>query len=504
MIESPARLGTGVACAVLELKAIQYVNPYSISDIPFFVLLPVLIVFSGFFSGSETALFGLSSQQRRLLGRSYGVVGRLTVRILNEPRMLLITLLLGNMVANVLYFVISSALLIKLNAAYHNPILAAVAAVMPLLTIIAFGEVLPKLVANTSPILWVRVTVPPLYALFKVIGPIRWVLNVAIITPLSRLVAPSERPTALTSDELEALLVLSERHGVIDQDEQVLLREVIHLSQVKVRDVMVPRVDLHAVDVNADPYKVFELIERTRLSRYPVYDGSLDQIVGILYARQFLPARSKDANVKISELVRQVRFVPEIQQVDHLLADFRRFGVHSAIVVDEYGGTAGLVTLKDVVAWMVGDLSATSVLPHEQRSQAVEAVDQGVWRVSGRLSTHEWSEVFGRNILLPPRVSTVGGLVTALLHRMPDVGDTARIGNIELTVEAITESSVESVLIGLAKTPNTNGNGNGNWKANGNGKRKANGNGNRKANGNGNGNRNGDNELASEIKGGDA
>ena len=128
-------------------------NPYTIADLPFFVLLPVLMVLSGFFSGTETALFGLSSQQRRLLNQSYGITGRLTTRLLHDPRMLLITLLLGNMVINVLYFVISSALLIKLNAVYSNPFVVAFATVLPLITIIAFGEVLPKLVANTSPML---------------------------------------------------------------------------------------------------------------------------------------------------------------------------------------------------------------------------------------------------------------------------------------------------------------------------------------------------------------
>jgi len=429
--------------------ALAAANPYALTDLPFFLLLPVLLLLSGFFSGSETAMFSLSAQARARLTRGGGVTAHVLDQMLADTQMLLITLMFGNMLINVLYFVISSALLLKLPGETHGLWIAA-GTPLSLILIIIFGEVLPKMIANLSPQRWVRITAVPLFAVHNVIGPLRLLLRSYIIAPLGRLFAPRLQPTGLSTAELDSLVRISQRRGVIDRGEEQLLREVVHLSQLKVRDVMVPRVDIQAFDLNDPPEQLYRLIRERRLTKVPVYRGDLDHVEGVVFARQFLLSRASGGSVDMDKLVRQVRFVPELQRVDQLLSEFRKRHVHLAVVVDEFGGTAGLVTLRDVVERLVGevDFQDEAGPRAEADEQAAEPLGAGRWRVSGRLPVRDWAQTFGQENI-PPRVATIGGLVNTLLGHIPRAGETARLGNLTLRVERMDGSRVGSVILAL-------------------------------------------------------
>ncbi len=407
--------------------------PYQLTDLPLLLMLPALLVASGFFSGSETALFSLSGADRTRLARR-GVIGSLLDSLLHDTQMLLITLMFGNMTTNVTYFVVSSALALKLDPQQHAAWIVPVT-LAPLLLIIIFGEVLPKMVANLAPSTWVRTTVMPLFAIHRVIGPLRVILQAGVIAPLGRLIAPSSKPAALSADELRALVELSEDRGVIDASEEQMLREVVRLSELKVRDIMVPRVDVKAVPFNVTAGRLIEFIQTEEVTKILVHAGDLDHVEGVIYAKQALLARTTNDAFDPSKLVRRVRFVPELQRVDQLLEEFRKSRTHLAVVVDEYGGTAGLVTLKDVVERMVGDLDVEGPDTDDDEPRA-EQLDAGRWRVPGALPVADWVGIFGRADI-PARVATVGGLVAALLGRIPNVGDTAHIGNVTLRVDAM-------------------------------------------------------------------
>ncbi|MBI1375593.1 MAG: DUF21 domain-containing protein [Phycisphaera sp.] len=421
--------------------------PYAATDLPFLIALPILLIASAFFSGSETALFGLSAHQRLKLTTGESAVARALSALLDDQRTLLVTLMLGNMTVNVLYFVVSSALLLKLDPHEVNPAWIAVMTVAPLVMIILAGEVMPKMVANVARVGWVRVTVVPLVVIHRAAKPIGFVVGHGIIQPLGRLLAPSQSAEALSGDELHVLLETSERRGVIGFDEQRMLREVLKLSEMKVRDVVVPRVDIIAIDVHASPVKLRELFQETGLSKVVAYDGDLDHVLGVVYARQFLLASRLRPNVRIANLVRNVRFVPELQRVDQLLEDFRRTATKVVIAVDEYGGTVGLVTVKDVVERLVGDLDMDEA-PGESPESHAEEVRPGVFRVHGRLSVHDWDQTFAAESI-PPRVSTVAGLIMALLGRVPNEGDTVRIANLEMQIERMDGGRIDSVLLHL-------------------------------------------------------
>lgn len=413
------------------------------------LILPVLLIASAFFSGSETALFSLTRYQRARLKRTTGINAAAINTLLSETRGLLITLLLGNMTVNVLYFVVSSAIMIDLShGGKAGPVITTLLSLLTLLALILLGEVSPKLIASRLTMPWANVTAVPLLLVHRLIGPVRLAAAWLVITPLARLLSPARRPADLSADELESLLELSRSQGVIDSKEQQMLGQVLMLNRLKVRDLMVPRVDIEAHDVNGPPGELVELIRRTRLRHVPVYEDSLDRITGIITALDAMLHRPATVQ-QLRELIQPAQFVPEQQRADALLVYLRKTGTTIAIVVDEYGGTAGLVGLEDVVEHMVGDIPGS----YERTGQTVvEQLGAGMWRVGADLSVHEWIDVFGHRPTLRSSAAaptTLGGVVMALLGHVPTVGDSVDIGRLNVTVETMTDHRIDTLTIHL-------------------------------------------------------
>ncbi len=413
--------------------------------------LPPLLACSAFFSGCETALFSLSRHQRLQLSRSGHFGAASVVTLLGETRGLLITLLLGNMTVNVTYFVITTLLLIRFQEhARAGALTMGVLSVLPLVTLVLLGEVLPKMVAaRCAPVLarWVAL---PLLLVHRVIGPLRAVVQALVITPLSRLIAP-HRPAAMSSSEFESLLELSQQKGVIDRDEEHLLQQVLELGHLKVRDLMRPRVDIIAFDLDQPTEGLIDLLRTRRVSRVPVYRGDLDHIQGVVFARQVLLKRPRHSQ-ELAPLVRQVYFVPELQRADRLLIHLRKTGATLAIAVDEFGGTSGLITIKDLVEHVVGRLTDRQEPVDTPRA---ELVAPGLWRVSAELPIHAWIEAMGLSdehggLASLANVSTVGGLVMARLGRLPKVGDRVEIAGLSIEVQSMQQRRLDTLLLRVA------------------------------------------------------
>jgi CBS domain containing-hemolysin-like protein len=413
-------------------------------DIPMLLFLPVLLVASGFFSGSETALFGLTANQRMFVRRQETLSARAVEALLANQRMLLITVLLGNMTINVLYFVVSSILLMRADAGLVGSLLLAIAS---LLLIILLGEMLPKLVANAHRPGFAAVIAPPLLAVHGLISPLRIILERVVVAPLSRLTSPAEAPPQLGKGELAALLEISTREGVIDTDEQQIIHDVIALGQRKVRDVMTPRVRIQAVSMTASRDDVADLARRTRLTWLPVFQDDLDHIVGMVPVQRYLlDTRMGDAPV--TDHAAPARFVPEVATLDRLLEHFRGTRSQLAIAVDEFGGTAGIVAIEDVVEELIGDIA----MARDREAVRPEPIGPNRWRVGGDASVHEWAGAFGTR-LIPPRISTLGGLITAHLGRAPVAGDSLELGNVRVDVERADRARVVTAIVTLTTDP---------------------------------------------------
>lgn len=394
-------------------------------------LMLALAVLSAAFSGSEAALFSQTAVQLQHAETSPHALRRLAAALMRDAKSTLLIILVGNTAVNTLLFAISYVVF-ECLAHQHGGWIGPVGGAASVLLVVTVGETIPKVLGVA---LCDRLA--PFAALFVrsvgvVLGPIGRVLDWVLIEPLSRILfgRPSgmeeDEERGITTDELKALLHMSRRGGVINTVEDAFLREVIDLRAIRARDVMVPRMEVLVYDINGSPAGLRERMRQTKRTKVPVYDGPIDNIVGLVYAKVlfFEPKRP------LRELAVPVRFVPEMITGEQLLEHFRSTKSQVAIAVDEYGGMAGLVTLEDVLEHIVGDI-------HDQEDAAappeIERLSDTEYEVDGRLSVKYWSQSFGQ-MHVPERVATVGGLVTARLGRPARVGDEVRIGNLRLRI----------------------------------------------------------------------
>ncbi len=404
-----------------------------------FIFLAILLCCSAIMSGSETALFALSKYQLSQFRHSGNRLQRMAAALMADPRKVLLTILMGNTTVNVLIFAGSYILAERLS--HTSRLLASLWGIITVILVIVIGEVLAKTFAIS-----VATTVaPPIALMIKglqtVFAPFRVVLEYLLVAPISRLLVggPDRPPKDITIEELKALVDLDEYNDVIAPRESDMLQEVVALSSIKVCSIMVPRVDMAVFDIRDDREKLHSVIRERRHTRIAVFEHDVDHIIGLIHARDLY----LNPNLEPCEMVQPVKFVPEQMTADKLLAHFRDTQSQFAVVVDEYGGVAGLVTLKDVVEQIVGDIEQ----PHEQES-LVEQIGPRSFRMAGNLSIRPWYEAFG--ISNPDyRIMTLGGLVTATSGRLPREGDQLQLGSARLTVEQMKGQRVQRVRVEL-------------------------------------------------------
>lgn len=420
-----------------------------------FILLAqlVLMCLSAFCSGSETALFSLTYNDRLELKKRSARATRAVDRLLAQPRALLITLLLANMVVNVLFLALGSVMLLSAE----NQGAAAAINAGTVVALIAFGEVSPKVLAASERVRLAMIVAPLVLVIFRVLSPIRRFAEAGAVAPLARLLAPggSTRGTAggeaLTVEELSALVELGASQGELARDEQQLLAQVVELGTVRIRDVMAPRVHIHWLSASAKAEQVADLVRRTGVTHIPVYRGSPDkEILGMLDARRFLGAWAAGKSPRLTDGLAPVVYVPETARLDQLLPQFKRSQSEVLLCVDEHGAVDGLVRIGDVADRLVAKFAEEDAIAAEMQElaeQGVERLGEGRWRVPGKLGVREWSELFGQEV--DRRASTVGGLVMSRLSRMPRVGDEVEFKNVRVRVSSLRGNLIERLEVFL-------------------------------------------------------
>ncbi len=405
----------------------------------------VLLGFSGFFSGTETALFNLTRGELYRLGRSGHRLDRLAARIMRRPERLLNSLLLGNMLVNVAYAGNSAILTVGIGQTPGATGLdMAILTLSTLLGLILLGEVTPKMLAFRLGERWAVLGAAPIALFARVMAPVLWLTEKVFVVPLTRIIAPRPSGTGdMTADELATLLDVSARRGVLDDDAGSMLQGIIELTDLSVGDIMVPRVDMVACDVNDPPEQLEETFRRTGLRKIPVFEGDIDNIVGVVHAKRLF----LQPDVPVRQLVRDVIFVPEAADLEKLLLQFRTKRRQMAMVVDEYGGLAGLVTLEDALEEIVGDIPDAE---GERSREPVQRIGTDAWLVDGMLSIHEWVDAFHMDIAVE-RYRTIGGFVASLLGRMPRVGDEATYRNLRFEVVSMRGRRVGRLRIELKR-----------------------------------------------------
>lgn len=408
-----------------------------IRQIPQFVVLLALLACSAFFSGSETALFSLTREDLRGMERNPSRSSRFILTMLHDPERLLCAILFGNMLVNVTFYSISFLVAMSLYEEV-SPAAAAVAGVVSLLVVIIFGEVSPKGIAVGYPARFSRLVAPVMYVFYLAARPISSVLR-RISRGVTGFLASRFRPMPyVTREELKMLVGMAEQQGALDGKTRGMIQQVVELANIRVNEAMTPRVDMALFNL-ADGRDAFcDLVRRTHEERIPAYEGWRDDIVGVLLAREVFLHPEKELRV----LLHPVRFVPETQTIESLLRQFRKTEEPFAIVVDEYGGTTGLVTLEHILEEVVGQIRDE----FEPKVTPVQQIDEDTYLLAGDLNTHEWRQFLGIGFD-PPGIETMAGFVVSLLGRIPKEGDIAEWRGLKFVVDKMSGWRVELVRV---------------------------------------------------------
>ena len=412
-----------------------------------------MVLMNGFFSGAEFAILSANRGRLREWAEAGDERAQIALRLAENPSLFLPTIQVGITLAGTFAPAFGGAVLTQVLAdALHSVpgrqevALAIIVLAITVLTVL-FGELVPKRVALSNPSAIARMVARPVILLSHLARPVIWCLGTATdaITSLFRLSKPSGPATSV--QEIRHLIEIGTAEGVFDPVEQKLAFEALQLGDRIVRQIMKPRIDIDALDINTPPEVVLGAISMAGFSRLPVYEGDLDHIIGFVHLKDVLRQNYLGWNLELRKLVRPALIVPETMRLDQLLVRFQQDRNQLAVVVDEYGATRGMVTLEDVLEELVGELLTTH---HERLEQLVVRRDDGSWLVDGAVSIADLLKVLNRPRLLPlaPRhVTSVGGLVLAQLGRMPTVGESVTWQELQLEVVDLDGRRIDRVLV---------------------------------------------------------
>jgi putative hemolysin len=402
-------------------------------------LVAVGLLVSAFFSAVETAL--VSANRTRLSHRAdEGDQGaRRALELLEEPRRLFGATLVGNTLANVFLTTLAS---LWFSHRYGEGVVPWLVVALTILLLVA-GEIVPKAIARAqADDLTVRLA-GPLDALHRLLLPLIKVVDAAA-TGLVRLIGvkATPAPASLNRQDFQLLLDESEETGQVAPGQGRILSRVMDFGETTAREAMVPRTDIVAVESGTTVRDVIQLIREKGLSRIPVYRDDLDQVLGIVHLFDLFRAPSPD--LPVDGLLRPVEFVPEAKPCDELLREMRARRRPVAIVVDEYGGTAGLVSTEDLVEELVGDIRGEE----EAATAAIRPLDPGRWAVDGPVRIVELNEAL--DVELPEGdYETVAGLFLERAGRVPQPGDSLQVGNVRLEVTAADARRIGSLVVSV-------------------------------------------------------
>lgn len=396
----------------------------------------VVVIFAGasfFFALAETSLFSLSKWQAQQLAERGGRAGEIVLRLLGEAQDLLATMVLGNTFASAA--MLATGLWMALNGRWHLGI-----TVVLLLVLILIGcEVLPKTLAVRRPERWALRVARPLLVVQTLALPLRRIAQ-AVNTSILRAVVPRtvQSHTAMTDADYRELLELAYQQGTLAQSEKEIILQIIHLDRRTAREVMRPRSQMAAIPDDLSIEEMVEAARKYKHRRLPIYDETPDTIVGILNTRALL----LDPQIDLADAVEFPSFVPAAMNLLQLLKSLQRQQRGLAVVLDEFGGTAGVVTMEDILEEMIGKIRGET----EPEPFVMEKLGPGRWRVSGTLRLDDFRREYPA---LPEavEVETMGGLLTSLLEVVPGPGESASYRGLKLTAQSSDERRVKEVLV---------------------------------------------------------
>ena len=403
-----------------------------------FVVLGFLLILSGFFSGSETALISLNKFKLKKMIEEGHNNALLLEKMLSDPNKMLAAILIGNNLVNVAFAAIITSIAIE---KFQNSALG-IATGLATLLVLVFGEVVPKSYATrysekislkaAKPIQFIVILFSPIVKIFSILTNILFK-----ITGKEKLHYPF-----ISEEEIKLLMDLGAEEGVIEEEEKEMIHSVIEFGDTLVKEIMTPRTDMHSLDANTEFQEVLDFVIQTGNSRIPVQENSIDNIIGILYAKDLFHHMTDVGKFELKKAVRPALFVPKSKKIIDLYKEMRLKKVQIAMVLDEYGGTAGLVTLEDMIEEIVGEISDE----YDVDEHPLQIIDGDTVVVDAKMSIDEVADILEIDLEKDGQDS-VGGLVYSLFDRIPKEKDEISMYGVTFTVEKMIGKRILKVRI---------------------------------------------------------
>jgi putative hemolysin len=398
-----------------------------------------LLALSGTFSGSETALFSLDRLQLRRLERSHSRSSRLVAAAIARPERLLAGILFGNTLVNVACSSVMLAITRRLSGGPGGADPVGISVVLATGIVLVFGEIFPKGMAVHWPVRTSLVLVPFLSPLLRIIAPISRVLENVALAFLKGIGVREERAAGLGWRDLQVLFEDIQEGEEISEDEGVMASNIFDFFKTRAYEILTPRVDVVALAADTPPEAIRARMIETQHSRYPVYRDTLDGIIGFVDAKEFL----LDPDPSLETMLHPVHFVPERARLHRILSEVQARHLSLVVVVNEYGGTAGIITQEDLVEEVVGEIFDEQERDHRPE---LESVAHGRWQASGLLSLQDLAEALEVPLPESPAV-TVAGHVAHLLGRLPRIGDAVSGDRMHFEVLQVKRHRAQRVLV---------------------------------------------------------
>jgi CBS domain containing-hemolysin-like protein len=425
------------------------------------------VVGSAFCSGTETALTALGEARARQIRDAGGRRARLLSLWIEHPERVLSTLLIGNTLVNIGAGALAASVaadLVKARPTWIEGTVVAVLTAVTTVVVLFFGEILPKTLAKRHPVRVSLAMIPAVRALSWVMWPVSSAVTrvtSAVVKALGG--GDGSAAPAVTSEEIEYLIEMGTREGVLDEVKEELLNSVLEFADRVVKEIMIPRTRMVAVDRDAPPEELVRIVTENPYSRMPVFEGSVDNVIGILMVRDIVrELRSGPVSgVRLDGHLKPPFFVPEQMKISRLLKEMQRRHVHLAVVVDEFGGTSGIVTLEDVLEEIVGEIQDEA----DAEAAPVKSLGEGIWLADAAVPLHDLEEFLNARAAAPAAedgeearraevrcpeegdYGTLGGFVTATAGRVPPVGASIDWDGLSFTVRGGDERRLTRVEI---------------------------------------------------------
>lgn len=396
-------------------------------DLPLSMIgfLVFLLFLSAFFSSAETAYSSVNKIRLKNYADNNRSGAKRALFISQHFDKALSTILVGNNLANIAAATISAKLATDLFGGNTGLLISTV--VMTIL-ILVFGEVLPKSFAKENAESLSLAISSPLLLLMKLFAPITWVF-VYLKSLLSKLVGPKERAPSVTEEEIKVMVDLIEEEGTIDKKEKELVHRSLEFNDIKVGEILKSRTDMVAVEVHQSIEEVKNIFLEERFSRIPVYEGNIDNIIGILSEREFLTALVQNKEVHIREMVKKPLLVVESMKIAALLPELQKNKIHMGIVLDEFGGTAGLITMEDILEELVGEIWDE----HDEKVNLITQIDDHTYEFLADFALDDFARI--TEVELPDsNYHTLGGWILEEFQRVPHVGEQFEYEHVTISI----------------------------------------------------------------------